>query len=95
MIGHSHNFARRRKHQILFCARLYDVCLTVIIGFEFKLHLHIFIKILSMSNNAQRKLLQEMKNIQKSSIEGIETFPDEDDLFQWVAVIVGPLDTPW
>ena len=48
-----------------------------------------------MSNNAQRKLLQEMKNIQKSSIEGIETFPDEDDLFQWVAVIVGPLDTPW
>ena len=48
-----------------------------------------------MSTQAQRKLLQELQRIKKSDIEGIEAQPDEDNLYQWSALIVGPLDTPW
>lgn len=48
-----------------------------------------------MSTNAQRKLLLDLHRLRKSNCEGIEAFPDEDNLYQWTAIISGPLDTLW
>ena len=48
-----------------------------------------------MSTAAQRRLLQDLQKIKKCFNEGIDAVPDEDNLYQWEAVIFGPLDTIW
>jgi ubiquitin-conjugating enzyme E2 A len=48
-----------------------------------------------MATNAQRKLVQEHQKIKKNSFEGIDAVPDEDNIYQWEAVIYGTLDTIW
>ncbi len=48
-----------------------------------------------MSTTAQRRLLQDLQKIKKSNSEGIDAVPDEDNLYQWEAIIFGPLDTIW
>jgi ubiquitin-protein ligase len=48
-----------------------------------------------MSTTAQRRLLQELQKVRKSKEEGIEAAPNEDNLYQWEAVIYGPLNTIW
>ena len=48
-----------------------------------------------MSTNATRKLMGELNKIKNSGDEGIEAVPDEDNLYLWEAVILGPLDTIW
>jgi ubiquitin-conjugating enzyme E2 A len=48
-----------------------------------------------MSTTAQRRLLQDLKKIKNSKNEGIDAVPDEDNLYMWEALILGPLDTVW
>lgn len=48
-----------------------------------------------MSTTAQRRLLQDFQKIKKNNDEGIDAIPDEDNIYQWEAVIYGPMDTIW
>ncbi len=52
-----------------------------------------------MDSNAGRRLLKDLKKIEKESAEGqnpgITATPEEDSLFRWNAVIFGPDETEW
>jgi ubiquitin-conjugating enzyme E2 A len=36
-----------------------------------------------------------LQKLKKHDGEGIDAIPDEDNLYQWEALIFGPLDTAW
>lgn len=43
-----------------------------------------------------RRLLKELKDLQKESFEGITVNPiNEENIYVWRAVIIGPKDTPY
>ena len=49
-----------------------------------------------MANNAERRLIKDLKKIQEEdSYESIMAIPDDDNLFQWTAMIQGPEDSEW
>ena len=48
-----------------------------------------------MNNNAERRLLKDLKKLENEQNEGITASPDEDSLFRWKAVIFGPDQTEW
>lgn len=41
------------------------------------------------------RLRSEYRKLQNSKTEGIQLFPNEDDLFEWKCVIGGPAGTPY
>jgi ubiquitin-protein ligase len=49
-----------------------------------------------MNNNAERRLLKDLKKLEtEDNTSGITATPDEDSLFRWKAVIFGPDETEW
>jgi ubiquitin-conjugating enzyme E2 A len=49
-----------------------------------------------MTNNAERRLMKDLKKIQKEqNDDSITAIPDEDSIFNWTAIIMGPDDTEW
>ena len=41
------------------------------------------------------RLNKELKEMKKNNIINISTSPDRDNLFEWKAIILGPIDTPY
>jgi len=48
-----------------------------------------------MTSPAHRRLLRDFKKVTADAPEGISAAPVGDDLFQWTAMIFGPMGTPW
>lgn len=48
-----------------------------------------------MSTPAKRRLLKDFASVQKSTSDGLFAQPLEDDLLTWVAIIMGPENTPF
>ena len=49
-----------------------------------------------MSNNAERRLMKDLKKIQEeTNFDSISAIPDDDNLFKWTAIILGPEGTEW
>lgn len=48
-----------------------------------------------MSNNAERRLLKDLKRMHEETNESIQATPAGDSLFHWEAVIFGPEETIW
>ena len=49
-----------------------------------------------MSNNAERRLMKDLKKIQEeTNFDSISAIPDDDNLFEWTALIFGPEGTEW
>ena len=49
-----------------------------------------------MSNNAERRLMKDLKKMQdEDNDQSITAIPEENNLFKWEAVIFGPDDTEW
>jgi ubiquitin-conjugating enzyme E2 A len=48
-----------------------------------------------MSTPAQKRLIRDLKRLQKDSPEGIDAAPAGNDIMHWRAVIMGPNQTPW
>ena len=48
-----------------------------------------------MATNARRRLLKDLAKIKESPTEGISAAPDDDNIYEWDAVIYGPNNTSW
>jgi ubiquitin-conjugating enzyme E2 A len=49
-----------------------------------------------MANNAERRLVKDLKKMQdETNDQSITAIPDGDNLFKWDAIIFGPDDTEW
>mmetsp|Transcript_43648 Transcript_43648/g.121316 ORF Transcript_43648/g.121316 Transcript_43648/m.121316 type:complete len:169 (-) Transcript_43648:91-597(-) len=48
-----------------------------------------------MTSPAHRRLLRDFKKVTADAPEGISAAPVGDDLFQWTAIVLGPVGTPW
>ena len=46
-------------------------------------------------NEAFKRIVIDIKDIQKSPIENICYVPDEDNIFKGYALIIGPVNTPY
>eukprot|EP00928_Gymnodinium_smaydae_P056556 TRINITY_DN39926_c0_g1_i1.p1 TRINITY_DN39926_c0_g1~~TRINITY_DN39926_c0_g1_i1.p1 ORF type:complete len:169 (+),score=40.16 TRINITY_DN39926_c0_g1_i1:136-642(+) len=48
-----------------------------------------------MSTQMHRRLLRDFKKLTADAPEGISAAPVGDNLYQWTAIIFGPVGTPW
>eukprot|EP00030_Apusomonadida_sp_AF-17_P001978 a2202_458.p1 GENE.a2202_458~~a2202_458.p1 ORF type:complete len:187 (-),score=79.97 a2202_458:83-598(-) len=48
-----------------------------------------------MSTSARRRLMRDFKRLQQDPPEGVSGAPNDDNIMEWQAVVLGPSDTPW
>ncbi|KAL0231565.1 hypothetical protein GEMRC1_010969 [Eukaryota sp. GEM-RC1] len=48
-----------------------------------------------MSTPSKRRLMYDLRRLQKDSPQGISAAPSTDNVLEWTAVIFGPPGTPW
>ncbi|KAL0208144.1 hypothetical protein P9112_010731 [Eukaryota sp. TZLM1-RC] len=48
-----------------------------------------------MSTPAKRRLMYDLRRLQKDCPSGISAAPSSDNVLEWTAVIFGPPQTPW
>ena len=44
---------------------------------------------------ATRRIQKELKDWTKSPVEGVEIYPNDNDIFTWKVFLTGPKDTPY
>lgn len=47
------------------------------------------------SQNAKIRLMKDLNRIEKEADDSIMASPNENDLYNWEAIIFGPENTPW
>ena len=49
-----------------------------------------------MTSNAERRLMKDLRKMQSETTdESITAIPDDNSIFEWTAVILGPEETAW
>jgi len=48
-----------------------------------------------METNSHKRLLNELKRIEKDPPEGIAVSPCENDIYKWTGYVFGPEETIW